>query len=281
MNGMELISLLQNYIPSAIEAVAGGLISAIFLRYNTASEEFEKIKAEKFKEVAEDLLKSGKMTYTEFYKANNFLKIAKKADKYYSERSHDVRADKYDFDWFVRFYETVGNISDEKMQDIWAKILAGEINCPSAYSLRTIDVLKNISKDEADLFCSACVHSFSSGVNFFLPNNNSYLEHCGITYRDVMLLSEYGLIYNDDNIVIEKNFSQKMEPFVYSEHCVLCVASKDKEVRTVSIKQFPFTKVGRELARVIGKISAYKDDLIVLEEEFRKNQSISVRIDER
>ena len=81
MNGTELITFLSrslDSIGSAVGPVAGALFTAIFLRHNTKTDEFEKIKAGKFKEVADDLLTSGKMTYTEYYKANNFLTIAKK-----------------------------------------------------------------------------------------------------------------------------------------------------------------------------------------------------------
>ena len=73
LNVTEIIAFLSNGLEnSAVGAIAGGLFTAIFLRHNTKTEEFEKIKAGQFKEVADDLLASGKMTYTEYYKANNF-----------------------------------------------------------------------------------------------------------------------------------------------------------------------------------------------------------------
>lgn len=53
-----------------------------------------------FGEVADILLESGKMTYTEYYKANNFLDIAKKADEFYSEMNSSNSNKVYDFDWF-------------------------------------------------------------------------------------------------------------------------------------------------------------------------------------
>ena len=83
MNGTEIIALLSNGLEtmsSAVAPVAGALFTAIFLRHNTKTDEFEKIKAGQFEEVANDLLMSGKMTYTEYYKANNFLAVAKKAE---------------------------------------------------------------------------------------------------------------------------------------------------------------------------------------------------------
>ena len=130
MSGTEIIAFLTTNFPTvmtAVGAVTGSLFTAIFLRHNTSVKEFEKIKAGQFKEVADELLAAGKMTYTEYYKANNFLNIAKKADEYYSEMPHEDLIHTYNFDWFVRFYEAVGNVSDKEMQDLWAKILAEEV----------------------------------------------------------------------------------------------------------------------------------------------------------
>ena len=144
MNGTEIIAFLSDGLEtmsSAVGPVAGALFTAIFLRHNTKTDEFEKIKAGQFKEVADDLLMSGKMTYTEYYKANNFLAVAKKADSYYKEHPRTEEQGTYDFDWFVRFFEAVGNVSDETMQNLWAKILAGEIAHPSTFSLKTLDVM--------------------------------------------------------------------------------------------------------------------------------------------
>ena len=89
MNGAELITYLGNNastILSAVGPIVGSIITAVFLRNNTATTEFEKLKAGRFDEVIEELLTSGQMTYTEFYKAKNFLKIAKKADTHYSQK---------------------------------------------------------------------------------------------------------------------------------------------------------------------------------------------------
>ena len=74
MTGTEIITFLSSNFPTqAISPIVGSIFTAIFLRHNTEATEFEKIKAGQFKEVADSLLRSGKMTYTEYYKANNFL----------------------------------------------------------------------------------------------------------------------------------------------------------------------------------------------------------------
>lgn len=84
MTGTEIMAFLANNmepVASVVGPVAGAIFTAIFLRNNTATKEFEKVKAGKLQEVADDLLESGRMTYTEYYKAKNFLQVAKKRMK--------------------------------------------------------------------------------------------------------------------------------------------------------------------------------------------------------
>lgn len=252
MTGTEIIKFITNNVStffSPVNVITGSLFTAVFLRKNTATQEFAKIKAGRFQEVADKLLESGKMTYTEYYKANNFLKIAKKADELYAEMEHNKETDiQHNFDWFMRFYEIVGNISDEKVQDIWAKIMAGEINNPNSYSLKTIDILKNIGKQEAELFSNVLSCCVSTGFNIFLPNYDDYLEKCGITYSQIMLLNEIGLAYNDASIVWNVSVSNQEKILFVNNRRIVTFKSKNDDTIKIQIKQFPLTEVGKELA---------------------------------
>ena len=80
-------------------------MTAVFLRRNTETQEFEKIKANKFAEVVNDLLESGKMTLTEYYKTKSFLDIAKIADGMLQRKGNKSGDKQYSFDWFIRYYE--------------------------------------------------------------------------------------------------------------------------------------------------------------------------------
>lgn len=263
MTGTEIIQFITNNVStffSPVNVLAGSLFTAIFLRKNTATQEFEKIKAGKFQEIADELLESGKMSYTEYYKASNFLNVAKKADALYAEMNHNEPSKvKHDFDWYMRFYEIVGNISDEKVQDIWAKIMAGEINKPNSYSLKTIDILKNIGKQEAQLFSDIlkCCISIRNGL--FLPNYDEYLEKCKIKYSHIMLLSEMDLIYNDADIIMNISSNEKEKILFTSGNRILTIKSKDENAKKTIIKQFPLTLVGNELSTLVtSKLSSDK-----------------------
>lgn len=282
MTGNEIIQVITNTtnpILSIVNGVVGSLLTAIFLRKNTEVQEFEKIKAGKFKQVIDELLESGRMSYTEYYKASNFLNIAEKADAMYAEMKHNGdMQNQYNFDWYMRFYEIVGNISDENVQDMWAKIMAGEINRPNSYSLKTIDILKNIGKQEAELFADVLACSVSTGDKVFLPNYEGYLENCGITYSQIMRLSEMGLIYNDLGIVLGNTVQERMH-FINGNK-LMTLKAKKENVAKIEIKQFPLTESGKEVATLVQSVLS-DDKFIEFAKEVKKeNSNVEVQVHE-
>lgn len=257
---MEPTNIMQilNQIPgfsNSVPLMIGAIITAVFLRRNTQAQEFEKIKANKFAEVVDDLLESGKMTLTEYYKTKNFLKIAEMADSMVQEKKNNSIDKQYSFDWFIRYYEASGNISDKEMQILWAKILAGEIEKPSSYSLRTLDVLRNMSKEEAECFVKICNASIKSGSEkHVIPVDQDYLSKNGIDYSDILMLEEIGLINSGSGIHINDDLESNTEYilYVYGRLIVRAIASEN---RKFSLRVYPFTNVGNELATLIDRES--------------------------
>ena len=259
MTGTEIITVLSNNLStvmSPINLVVGGLLTSIFLRHDTSVTEFEKIKSGQFKEVTKRLLESGKMTYVDYYQSNNFLEIAKKADKYYSEIHSDNSVDEitnYDFDWYVRFYQASGNVSDETMQDLWAKLLAGEVSKPSTYSFKTIDVLRNLSKKDAELFQRVCSCSFCNANQIpILPRYDDYLEKYNIAYSDILKLSEQGLIFNDGTIGQSVNITEESKILFWDTETVMTIKSSDGKDTKAYIHEYPFTQVGYEISTLVS-----------------------------
>lgn len=279
MNGTEIITILKTALPAVqttISAIGGAIFTAIFLRKNTSTEEFEKLKAGKLQEVADDLLESGKMTFTEYYKAGNFLSVAKLADEEYSKTPHNESCATYDFDWFMRFYEAVGDISDEEMQLMWAKIMAGEINKPKSFSLRTLDVMRNLSKQDANLFAKVCKHCFQSARTLCLPNYDNYLENCNITYSEILRLDEIGLLNSSSLISLSIKFNESPASII-NQSLIMLISAKKEDVKQCSIKQFPFTHIGSEIATLIGEATS-DEDFILFAKEVSKDQSINVSV---
>jgi len=72
---------------------------------------------------------------------------------------NEVSTEPVDADWATRVIQTCQDISDDEMQALWAKLLAGEVAHPGAFSLRTVQVLSQLSKEEALAFESMCTQA--------------------------------------------------------------------------------------------------------------------------
>lgn len=277
MDGNTLILCLQNGLETAskVGPIVGAIFAAIFLRKNTKDVEFEKLKAGKFREVADRLLASGYMTYTEFYKAANFLHVAELADQVFKQ-DYQNKADenqKYDFDWYMRFYDIVGNISDEEMQAIWARILAGEIHRKGTYSLQLLDILKNFTQKQAELFNRVCSHCFISGDNVYISNDNEYLQFANITYQDILDLDALGLINSSGTTSLSVKV-QPDRPALFGNDMLRMVIEYNGQgnaTQEFSFLQFPFTSAERELITLIGKHGSEKDFLYFVKLLIKKN----------
>lgn len=87
-------------------------------------------------------------------KVENVEEIVSKAKQQFTP-DEQVPEDPVEKDWMTRFLNIAEEISDKDLQDIWGRILAGEIKKPKSYSLRTLEVMRNMSKDEASLIMKA------------------------------------------------------------------------------------------------------------------------------
>ena len=112
-------------------------------------------------------------------------------------------------DWLNAFQQEAENMSSEHMQMLFGKILAGEIRKPTSFSIRTVKLMAQLDNRPAQLFrklCSiACTLRFGSLVTdsrvIAVKGNASSngLQDFGLSFGDLNVLFEYGLIINDYN----------------------------------------------------------------------------------
>ncbi|MBW4470868.1 MAG: DUF2806 domain-containing protein [Stenomitos rutilans HA7619-LM2] len=126
-------------------------------------------------------------------KQDNIESITAKALPYLQE---DADPSSVEDDWITNFFDKCRLISDEQMQALWAKLLAGEASFPGSYSKRTIDLLSSLDKTDASLFSTLC------GFGWFIGNVvpliydeqvSIYIDH-GINFNVLKHLDDIGLI---------------------------------------------------------------------------------------
>lgn len=121
----------------------------------------------------------------------------------------EVSGDQINLDWATRFFDIVQDISDNEMKNLWGQILAGEIKQPKSYSLRTLEVLRNMTKDEAELFQKIAPLVLVQRDSF-IYSSEEVLKKFGVTYSDIAKLIEIGLLQSGD-FVHKSFFSSKSE----------------------------------------------------------------------
>jgi uncharacterized repeat protein (TIGR03899 family) len=158
-------------------------------------------------------------------------------------------------DWTTRFFDYAEDISNAEMQELWGKILAGEIKQPKSYSLRTLDIIRNLSEDEAKVFMKfASLAINSSGTSFILNFNKEKLleEKYKLFFKDRLLLEELGFVTaNDLQYTIgktEKNKGQSV--FVIGNKIVVLEKLENKPEQQLQI--LVFTKIGQELLKLVN-----------------------------
>ena len=81
----------------------------------------------------------------------------------------DASPEDMENDWLANFFDKCRNVSEEDMQDLWARVLAGEANNPGRFSRKTINILSDMERKYAKLFQDICRYRFSiSGTDRLL-----------------------------------------------------------------------------------------------------------------
>lgn len=145
-----------------------------------------------------------RIVYRELQRQTNIEAVAEAAIK---ELPNHVSTDPVDEDWRTRFFDIAENISNSDMQALWGKVLAGEVAKPGSYSLRTLDVLRNLTQHEAQLFQLARNLAFADACIIKIEGSNS-LDKYGLTYSDILELRTAGILQENDQL----NFNIQVDP---------------------------------------------------------------------
>ena len=156
-------------------------------------------------------------------------------------------------DWVANFFDKCRLVSDSEMQSLWARVLAGEANAPSTYSKRTVNLLSDLDKSEAELFTQLC--GFGWIVRSFVPlvfdeKTEIYNRH-GINFNTLSHLESIGLVHfaSPNNF---KRFNLPKICFVHYYDKLLLLELLEEADNALDIGKIRLTKIGQELAPICG-----------------------------
>ena len=167
--------------------------------------------------------------------------------------NEESKPDAMDDDWITNFFDKCRIISDSEMQILWSRVLAGEANTPGTYSKRTVNILSELDKSDAELFTQFC--GFCWMIRYIVPlvfdfQVEIYNRH-GINFNTLNHLESIGLVQFESLTRIgESSLPKKFAVYYYGKP--LRLEMHRETDNTLEIGMTLFTKIGEELAPICG-----------------------------
>lgn len=162
--------------------------------------------------------------------------------------------------WAARFVRDAEDATDETMRDLLARILAGEMDAPGAFSLRTLSIVRDLDKDTARSF--QAVASMVMKGHSLPPFSHSegwerfaaLYKKNDIGYGDIMTLKEAGLLSPSEDVkqIVESSEGDACELRIglVSNQVLVCSFSKPL-ASPVELPCIPLSVPGSELLCVL------------------------------
>ena len=197
-------------------------------------------------------------------KINNVKSVVEKATSHFMEEEK-VSNEPVNTNWTNRFFSIVEDISDETLQDIWGRILAGEVKQPNSFSLRTLDLLRNVTKEEAELSVKAS--------KYYVEKNFICTEEFALSLHETLLLGETGFI-NSEELTKEWNIEPNSKLEIIIDRNTLIILHNDTNKKVwcqPSVKKL--SKAGIEILSLVEKTDRNKFYKILT--QFFKSNGVS------
>tara|TARA_B100000795_G_C22696994_1_gene398025 strand:- start:130 stop:987 length:858 start_codon:yes stop_codon:yes gene_type:complete len=155
-------------------------------------------------------------------------------------------------DWVTNFFDKSRIVSDDEMQTIWANVLAGEANTPGSFSRRTVNLLADLDKRDAELFQTLCRFgwAFGSFTPLVFDSQADIYNDLGINFISLSHLDSLGLIqFNSLSGFIRQGLSKNVAP-TYCGQPLPLEMKTDKDSK-LSIGKVLLSQAGQELAQVV------------------------------
>lgn len=165
--------------------------------------------------------------------------------------NEEAKPDAMEAGWITNFFGKCRMISDAEMQSLWARVLAGEANTPGTYSKRTVNLLSDLDKSDAELFTKLC--GFGWQIGSFVPlvfnfRADIYNRH-GIDFETLIHLENIGLVRVEALGVKQDNFP-KSSVHYYGRPLFLKMPENARQ--ELEVGNILLTKSGQELAPICG-----------------------------
>ncbi|WP_167512638.1 DUF2806 domain-containing protein [Oceanidesulfovibrio marinus] len=172
------------------------------------------------------------------------------------QNKKNISPEEVDEDWITNFFNQAQDVSNEQMQSLWGRILAGEVRNPSSFSFKTLNILKSISSKDANLF--------SKYASCMINNADIYIINNFYDYNEMLYLIDLELLnpvissrcyYYKEQHLNEPLFltigTRVQMPSAIPTYYPLIVKFHAESPSQISIPSYVLSLSGRELSTLI------------------------------
>ncbi len=189
---------------------------------------------------------AGEYTKSEIRKIENKKKIVEASIGYINDgnddNSSEETAENLDEDWLNYFEGYAEKASSERMQGLWARVLAGEVRKPTTFSLTTLRFISELDQEIAEKFQKNTRLAFREGMIVTSDGLS------GSKLEDYSFLQEAGLFkYVDGRIQhVDKPDDDGKTIMANGSYALVMEVTKDLAVTIVSL-----TRTGMEILSIL------------------------------
>ena len=170
--------------------------------------------------------------------------------------TEDASPQEMDNDWITNFFDKCRGVSDDQMQHLWARILAGEANRIGSFSRKAVNIVEDLDSKDVSIFSTLCrftwlFENLISPVVFDLKDE--IYRNNGVAYTALLQLESLGLIHFNN---LSPMRLQHLEQTVVFEYFSRPLELRLSEVsdNNFTISHVIFTQAGGELFRACGPV---------------------------
>lgn len=121
-----------------------------------------------------------------------------------------------DKDFTVKYLNEAGNISDSDIQKIWAEILVSKVVDGTSVTKRLLDIVKNLSSNEAKIFEKVSKCAVNDGTIYKLFDDD-------LPFEDISLMTEIGFLKPHDLLSNQFKFESASDKTIVARNSKLAV----------------------------------------------------------
>lgn len=175
--------------------------------------------------------------------------VVKQAIEHLDENS---RPQDMNEDWIANLFDRCKLVSDREMQSLWSRILAGEASAPGTFSKKTVNIVADLERSDAELFTNLCGFGWMLGqvIPLIFDIQEKIYNSKGINFASMTHLENVGLVdFSNVSGFKKLELPNRFHAQYYGNPLMLDVSENNNEI---PLGKVLLTKFGQQLAPICG-----------------------------